>query len=149
MVAIRDEASKANGSSIAFLMSFGGKKVLFGADAHPDILCESLNALGDGPVELDLLKVPHHGSQANVTRELMKSMRCSNFLISTSGARFRHPDQPAIARLIEGSVEPARLYFNYRQQYTEFWEDRGSLVGDPDFSCQFADIGKPITIRLI
>lgn len=143
------DPAPANGSSIAFLMEYGGKRALFGADAHSDMLRASLARLGANPFALDLLKVPHHGSQANVTRALLAILDCSVFLISTNGARFRHPDRIAIARLITGSAGPAQIHFNYRQKYTQCWEDRGVVSGDPPFICHFVPDGEPTVISLL
>lgn len=144
------DGAEANGSSISFLATFAEKTVLFGADAHPDILCASLARIAGGaPVSLDLLKVPHHGSQANVTLALLRAIRCSHFLISTSGSRFKHPDAVAIARIIAGSHQPAILSFNYQQPKTLFWRDRVPKAGDPDYTCVFADPEMPLLIPLL
>lgn len=144
------DGAEANGTSIAFLASYGDKTVLFGADAHADVLTPSLARYGNGaPVMLDLFKVPHHGSQANVTTALMDRVACSHFLVSTSGARFRHPDAAAIARLIVGSDGPARLSFNYAQPKTTYWRDRVAKAGDPAYSCDFAEDDAPIVISLL
>jgi beta-lactamase superfamily II metal-dependent hydrolase len=145
-----EDSTEANGSSIAMIAEYGGKRALLGADAHADILCDSLTRLNGGaPVAIDLLKVPHHGSQANVTLGLMKALQCCDFFVSTSGARYKHPDTVAIARLIVGSAGKARLRFNYLQPKTQFWKDRSFIAGEPPYECLFPDGDHGVSIELL
>ena len=65
-----EDQSTANGSSIAFILEYGKRKILLSADAHPDLLVKSLENLGssaDNPIKLDAFKVPHHGSKYNIS----------------------------------------------------------------------------------
>ncbi|MTV91723.1 hypothetical protein, partial [Streptococcus pneumoniae] len=71
----------ANGSSIAFIFEYEEKKILFGADAFPTVLLESLERLSpDGNVSFDAVKVPHHGSKGNLNHSLLEKINCSNYL---------------------------------------------------------------------
>ena len=91
-----------NGSSIAFIAEHDGKRVLFGADAHADVLLASLKRgplAQDDTLGLDVFKVAHHGSKRNVSRELVEALPAKRYLISTSGAIFGHPNPEAIARI--------------------------------------------------
>jgi hypothetical protein len=65
--------SRPNGTSIALLAEFEGRRALLAADAHEDTLVSSLQHLRNGgpPFRLDLLKVPHHGSAGNLSNRLM------------------------------------------------------------------------------
>ena len=115
-----------NGSSIAMIAEYRGRRVLLGADAHPDIVLASLAALaGDaGTYKIDLVKVPHHGSRANLTREVVEKIDCDRFAISTNGAVFGHPDPEAISRILKfGQPRPKTLYFNYASDRTTPWND--------------------------
>lgn len=115
------DLSPANGSSIAFLAEHdAGGRVLFTADAPAEALLAGLRRLApDGkPVRVDLCKVPHHGSHHNVSLDLVAALDCRNWLLSTNGARHRHPDRRAIARIITRSPE-ATLWFNYAGPTTE------------------------------
>lgn len=96
-------------------------------------------------VPLDLLKVPHHGSQNNVTRELLETIDCNNFLISTDGSRFNHPDEVAIARIILSRTDTVHLHFNYQQEQTDLWRERAAA--DERFECHFPEAaGQPIVV---
>jgi len=124
--------SEANGSSIAFLLEYGEARLLLSGDAFPQVLRPALDrwrAEQDDPSErvwLDAFKVPHHGSKKNLTPQLMDCIECESYLVSTSGARFRHPDVDAIKIIIDGhSGENApELMFNYRSRDNEFYDGR-------------------------
>ncbi|RSV32175.1 MBL fold metallo-hydrolase [Sphingomonas sp. ABOLH] len=147
----KNDTAVANGTSIALLAEYGGRRVLLGADAHPDVLTRSLQAAGGGhPLPLDLFKVPHHGSQANVTRELLASIDCREFLISTDGTKFDHPDEVAVARMIASRSDGVRLLFNYRQPRTKVWEPRIGTDARHPFECVFPDAaGNSLVVDLL
>ena len=115
-----------NGSSIAFLAEYDGKRCLFAADAHADVLQTSVEALlqeQDGTrLRLDAFKIPHHGSKNNLSTGLLSLLKCKRYLVSTNGAIFHHPDQEAIARIIVRGGEPV-LCFNYRSDENKIWDD--------------------------
>ena len=114
-----------NGSSIALLAEFRGASVLLAADAHAPVLIDSIRTLlrrRDVPsLKLDLFKVSHHGSQNNLSRELLDLLDCQRFLISTNGDHFYHPDRQAIARILKYGGDRKDLYFNYRNRFNEVW----------------------------
>lgn len=145
------DTTPPNGSSIAMIAEYDGRRVLLGADAHPDVILQSLERIaGEGePLHVDLVKLPHHGSRANVTRAIIEKLDCVRFAISTSGAVFGHPDPEAISRVLK--FAPARrktLYFNYRSDRTEPWDD-GTLKARYDYICEFpAAPGQPLTIDI-
>lgn len=111
------DTAAANGSSISFVFEYGGKRVLFGADAHPDVLTAGLAQLTEKPYRLDACKLPHHGSKGNVTVGLVEALDCPLWLVSSNGVRFRHPDDAALARVILKGVRGDRrptIGWNYR-----------------------------------
>ena len=130
----RHDSSLANGSSIAFVAHFEGKRCLFAGDAHWEVLRDSAERLareeGQPRLALDAFKVPHHGSRSNISDALLSVLDCRRFLISTDGSRFRHPDREAIARLVGGSWrpdpggdQPVDVLFNYRTKVNQKWDD--------------------------
>ena len=91
--------------------------------SHTDILITSLTKLGNGqPFALDAWKIAHHASAGNTSQELLELARCSRYLVSTSGAHYKHPHRMAIARLLKygGAKE---IVFNYRSHYTRDWDN--------------------------
>jgi hypothetical protein len=119
------DTTKPNGSSIAFIAEHDGKRALFAADAHADVLLASLQraplARGE-PLPLDVFKLAHHGSRKNTNRELIEALPAKRYLISTNGKQFSHPNPESIARI--AVFGPARkvLDFNYRTEFNEEWD---------------------------
>ncbi len=142
-----DDGAAANGSSIAFLFEVGDRSILFAADAHSPVLAGSLRRLRRGkPVEVDVFKLSHHGSMANIDETLLGLVDCQRFVVSTSGAYFGHPDPETvelIARLRPGST----VYFNYDSKTTRAWKDPAALqrLG---IAAQFAEPGEPLRITV-
>ncbi len=119
------DTSLTNGSSIAFLAEYDNKKMLFTGDAYATVLLDSIQRYlpGCAPLYLDLFKIPHHGSDGNITKKLLERIRCSTYLISTNGAYHKHPDKSAIAKLIKYGGHKPDLYFNYQSKYNTIWND--------------------------
>lgn len=117
----RPDNAAANGSSIAVLARVGNWCALLGADAFPATLVSTLDRLeARGPIRLDLFKLPHHGSKANITDALLSKIECAHFLVSSNGKKFRHPDPEAIARIVSIPGNKT-LHFNYRSDQTIPW----------------------------
>jgi beta-lactamase superfamily II metal-dependent hydrolase len=123
--AFSSDSSLTNGSSIAFIAEYDDKRMLFTGDAYATVLLESIKALKPNcqPLYLELFKVPHHGSDGNISQELLERVRCSRYLISTNGYRHKHPDMVAIARIIEYGGNLPELYFNYLTPYNQIWKN--------------------------
>jgi hypothetical protein len=120
---IKDQAAP-NGSSIAFLAEYEGKSALFLADAHPNVVCNSIRRVcaerGIARLPVNAVKISHHGSKRNTSAALLKLIQCPSYLISTNGDQFKHPDKECIARIVRFG-NPERLYFNYRSEFTKPW----------------------------
>jgi hypothetical protein len=134
-----NDKAPPNGSSIAFIAEFGGRSILFGADAFPTVLYPALFRLAreraglpaDTPevevpaLHVDVFKLPHHGSRANVASPLFDIVRADHYVVSTSGKRFAHPDEEAMARVIVHGRPAAdrrhTLWFNYASATTRRW----------------------------
>jgi hypothetical protein len=126
--AFGSDSSSANGSSIALLAEFDGQRFLLAGDAWSPVLEAAIDRLvpADRKLALTAFKLPHHGSVGNVSEGLLQRLSCKHYLLSTSGAMFRHPHERAVEMLLEqhnGRGKP-RLHFNYRSTTTEKWADR-------------------------
>ena len=144
----RKDTSKTNATSITLLAEWEGRRILLAGDAFAEDLTEILGRLGnrDHPVQLDLFKLPHHGSQQNLTRELVEAVRCPYWLFSTDGTTFRHPDAPAIARLLNWSRQPQpTLGFNVPSRYNRWW-DNDTWRGLFDYGVEYGDHTDGLTI---
>jgi beta-lactamase superfamily II metal-dependent hydrolase len=120
-----EDSAAPNGSSIALLAEFEGRRLLLAADAHPGVLKASLDRLAaGGKTRLDACKLSHHGSKANTSPALLRALDCPVYLFSTNGAYFKHPDREAVARVIKlGGAKPS-LHFNYRTDYNSCWDSQ-------------------------
>lgn len=120
------DESKSNGSSIAFVAEYAGKRVLFAGDAHAPVLEAGVDRMLEGDatcLSLDVFKVSHHGSQNNLSVSLLRKINCSRYIISTSGARHHHPDPEAIARILAYGGDAPQLFFNYANDEQSRWDD--------------------------
>jgi beta-lactamase superfamily II metal-dependent hydrolase len=90
------DKSIPNLSSIMLLVEYKNKKILFTGDGSGDDIMEALskNAMLDkqGKFHVDILKVPHHGSDRNVSPELFNTIYADYYVISANG----RDDNPSI-----------------------------------------------------
>lgn len=117
------DTAAANGSSIAFLATFDGKTVLFGADAHPDILMRNLARVAPSlsAKGIAALKLSHHGSKGNTNDDLVRMLKAEHYLVSTNGSVYGHPDDEAIARVLTLGPKGKSLHFNYNKPTNSRW----------------------------
>ena len=118
-----------NGSSIAILLEHKGASVLLSGDAFAEVLVTELRALAGKrglspaePLAVDVLKLSHHGSRANVTCGLLQAVSARHFVVSTNNAYFRHPNDEAMARVITAAEQPV-VWFNYDTPHNRRWAD--------------------------
>lgn len=138
------DTAPANGTSIAVLAEFAGRSVLLGADAFAPVLSSSIERLQEErgragkPLHVDLFKVPHHGSKANLSVALLRRLDCTNYLVSTDGKKFRHPDAEAIARIVRHGGRMPAIHFNYRSAFSALW-DSEDMGQDIDYHAKYPD----------
>lgn len=111
-----------NSQSIIILAECEGKKLLLPGDSTPKKLCDALqsyNKTNGTPLELDFMKLPHHGSTRNVTKNILNEVTCSNFIISTKkNNKYYFPNKETIAKLIryrDSADKAINVYFNYQE----------------------------------
>jgi len=147
------DPSPANGSSIAFLFEYDGKSVLFGADAHHGVLCDSLDRLSpEHALSVDAFKLPHHGSNNNVSTNLINSLCCPLYLVSTNGDDHGHPNANAIATVIVNGLraeqfDTLELAFNYDNKFTKPWNN-DDLQKKYHYKTRYATEGESLVIEL-
>lgn len=111
-----------NSQSIVILAECEGKKLLLPGDSTPKELCDALkcyNKTSGASLELDFMKLPHHGSTRNVTKNILNEVICSYFIISTKkNNKYYFPNKETIAKLIryrERADKAISVYFNYQE----------------------------------
>jgi hypothetical protein len=89
----RDD-SVTNLSSISMLVEIGKRKILLTGDARGDDLVAGWEASGRDPKQpfpIDILKMPHHGSDRNQTLEFLELFPADHYVISADG-KHGNPD---------------------------------------------------------
>ena len=109
------------------------KRILLAGDAHASVLAKNLkryaDEVGEHPVRIDLVKLSHHGSNANVSTAMLELIDCRRYLVSTNGDNFGHPDDAALAKIVSAAGGPVTFYCNYRSKRTDPWAEHGPAVG--------------------
>lgn len=144
----RKDPSKNNGSSIAFIFTYGEQSILFAADAFSDVLADGIRrhlsdqGMPHARLKLDAFKLSHHGSANNLSNELLELLECPRYLVSTDGTRHRHPDHEALARvLLHGGRKP-RLVFNAEVGTTADWNGVRLSAAWPEYDASFPGPGE-------
>lgn len=109
-----------NSSSIAFLLECPDLTILLLADSRAEIIVDRLREQydEDKPLEVDFVKISHHGSLNNTSQELLSLIKSNNYLISTNGgsSNHKHPSRETIARIVHKSNRKdnvLNIYTNY------------------------------------
>ena len=117
------DPSKSNGTSITLLLEWEKRRVLLTGDAFDTDVVEGLALLDEPlPVPIDIFKLPHHGSDGNVSRALVRAVAGPAWVVSTDGAKHYHPDAAAVARVLVNSSQP-QLLFNVPSEFNQWWCD--------------------------
>jgi beta-lactamase superfamily II metal-dependent hydrolase len=91
--------SIANLSSIMFLVESQEKKILFTGDGLGDDVIDILSERGlldsEGQYHVDVMKVPHHGSERNASPEFFNTVTADVYVISANG----RDDNPSLSTL--------------------------------------------------
>ncbi|GAB2728749.1 ComEC/Rec2 family competence protein [Streptomyces bullii] len=120
------DESVQNLSSIVLLLRHGGRTALLTGDARGDHVLAGLRELGlldDGePLHVDLLKLPHHGSDRNVEPDFFAQVRADHYVISADGVRHHHPHEDTLRWLVE-SRDPDDEYVVHLTNHIPFAEE--------------------------
>jgi beta-lactamase superfamily II metal-dependent hydrolase len=126
-----NDTSTPNRSSIVLLAEYAGNTVLLPGDATPPALLTAVRRLlaerGLARLELTAFKLPHHGSKGNITKELLAALPADNYLFSSDGGKFGHPDDAGVAKCLAYGKPGSALLFNYRNPRTLRWQDPDAL----------------------
>ena len=110
-VAAMADSSIPNLSSIMILAEAEGKKVLLTGDGRGDHLLQGLERAGllnpEGTLHVDLLKVPHHGSDRNVTKEFFETVTADIYVVSANG-KHDNPDLITLKWMVEAAKKQGR-----------------------------------------
>ncbi|HUR87241.1 MAG TPA: hypothetical protein VMY78_18075 [Solirubrobacteraceae bacterium] len=94
--------SPYNLSSIVVLAEAGGKSMLLTGDARGDHVLAGLDEAGvakGGETEVDILKLPHHGSIRNLAPEFFARVKARHYVISANG-RDGNPETETLETIV-------------------------------------------------
>ena len=113
-----DDVTVPNLASIMFLASEDDQRMLFTGDGHSEHLLEGLDHVGlGGKQHFDVLKVPHHGSDNNMTEEFCQTVTANHYVFCANGAH-HNPDLSIMEMIFTarvagaGPAKPFSFWFN-------------------------------------
>lgn len=113
------DRSVYNLSSIVVLATFGKKRMLLTGDARGDDIVAALSAaklLKGNAIHVDLLKVPHHGSERNVEQEFFERVTADHYVISADG-KYDNPDTDMLKMLTQArGADSYTIWFTNKVQ---------------------------------
>ena len=105
-----------------------GETILLTGDARSDHILDGLAAQGflepSGRAHFDVLKVPHHGSDRNITKTFFRKVTADCYVFSADG-KYGNPDLKTFAWLAEAGREQNRapeICVTNRTESTERFE---------------------------
>lgn len=100
-----EDTSVVNSTSIAFVLEYYDKKFLFLGDSiiKEKNYCQIIKNLEKeykDNLDFELIKLPHHGSKYNISKDFISLVNSKEYIISTNSKKFNHPDIDVLANLI-------------------------------------------------
>jgi len=111
------DTSITNLSSLAFLTKAGDRTALFTGDALEDDIVGGLETIGEGfPLHVNLLKVPHHGSNSAANPKsvkagtgLIENVTADNYIVSADG-RSTNPSPETLKRIVNAAPDGSTIW---------------------------------------
>lgn len=104
------DKSVPNLSSIVTMVEVDGKRILLTGDARGDHIIEGLEAegfLNEEPLKIDVLKVPHHGSDRNIDKDFFERVVAETYVFSADG-KHGNPDRDTLEWLVDARGKSAK-----------------------------------------
>ena len=92
----------ANESSMVMELSYHGKTILFTGDIGEETEAALLEKVSK---DIDLLKVPHHGSKYSTSEPFLDKINPANAVISCGNNRYGHPSEEVLKRLVKRGIK--------------------------------------------
>lgn len=114
----KPDTSETNNASIIMVIEYDNKKLLFTGDSSAENIITAVNKYYQN-TWFDIFKLPHHGSQHNISRELIKRIKANKYIISTN----KTVEKVVLLRMVEEN-ETTELLCNYN------WWNLGYFTDD-------------------
>jgi hypothetical protein len=111
------DATVANLSSVVLLAEVGEKRMLLTGDARGDKILQGLELVGllkrSGKMHVDILKMPHHGSDRNIDPIFFRRITADHYVFSGNGEH-GNPERETLRMLLdEGGDEEFTIHLTY------------------------------------
>lgn len=120
LAAAESDVTPPNLASLVLLVEEGNKRLLLTGDAGDQSLLDDLKAAGlldaDGMMEVDVLKVPHHGADNSFSPEFVHQVRAQHYIFCGDGEH--HNPEPTV---VKGYLEEVRKRPLSGGRTTTFW----------------------------
>lgn len=105
----RDKVTAPNLASTVLVLKQNGKTVIMAGDAHSDDITSGLDAAGmlssTGGCHVNVLKVPHHGSEHNTTADFAQQVTADHYIFSGNGYS-GNPDLNVLKAYLDSRLGP-------------------------------------------
>jgi beta-lactamase superfamily II metal-dependent hydrolase len=106
-----------NLASIVLVVTRGRQRMLLTGDARGDHILRGLQDAGvltGATAHFDVLKIPHHGSDRNVTVDFFRRLPADHYIVSGNG-KHGNPESETLRMLAEArGAAPYTVHFTYR-----------------------------------
>lgn len=113
----KSDTSKTNRASIIIVVEFENKKMLFLGDSTSENILRAINKYCSCD-RFEIVKLPHHGSPRNISRNLIKQIKSEKFIISTN----KKINKVIFKRFLE-EKENIEFLLNYNWWYNGYFTD--------------------------
>jgi beta-lactamase superfamily II metal-dependent hydrolase len=128
--AFRDRAVP-NLSSIAMHLQCGTRTALLTGDARGDHVLDGIQEVEllqpGGALRVDVLQLPHHGSENNVERTFFERIRADHYVVSADGVKHRHPSEDTLRWLVESRAADDEYTIHFTNEITFARENLAQL----------------------
>lgn len=109
-----NDSNSYNNASISFMLEENNNKILFLGDTSSNSVIKGLTESKKiKECEIDIMKLPHHGSKKNTSDKLLENFKTNKYLLSTNGSNSK-PNKATIARILKSNEnDEVYLYSNY------------------------------------
>ena len=140
---------------IAVMAEFGDKRCAFLGDAYSSDIAKSIARMakaedGGDVLEVNAVKLSHHGGRKNTGSAMLEKFRCRKYLVSTDGTIYDHPHGESLSRVLVSGAAAGKpsLFFNYLSDETRPWGKKTLFNGDFKYTPVFPDDDPGISVSL-
>jgi beta-lactamase superfamily II metal-dependent hydrolase len=136
-LAVEKDVTPPNLASLVLLVEENGRRVLLTGDAGDESLLDYLEEAGLASagkrLEVDVLKVPHHGADNSFSDKFVDRVRAANYIFCGDGEH-HNPEPEVVAGYLRavkanplGNGDATQFWFNWSgeraTQHLELWKD--------------------------